>query len=213
MSLLDIVSFFSLNRQTSLLIWNSVASTQSTLYPDLHFLLASDLAATNQFDYDTRRTPRDGIPREVYESYGALWAMRSRPGYVRVVSREFPWIIDVEAAQPSDQESGVTCADIWVALYRELQKPLTDADWSLLTAQAALRDEKALQRLSRLTNIVTRQDQRGDPISLRRLDWLMKKTLFVGLTKDEDFQVSQKYILPGKAQLPETWIAEFRERP
>ena len=182
-------------------------------YPGLHFLLANDLAALNRFDYDVRRSPRNGISAEVYESYSTLWAMRSRPGDIRIVSREFPWIIDVKAAPAPENESGVTVGDIWNSLYEELLKPLTDADWSLLTSLAALEDEKALQRLSYLTNIASRQDQRGDPISLRRLDWLMRKTLFIGLTKDDNFQLCQKYILPGKALLPETWIAEFQERP
>lgn len=182
-------------------------------YPDLHFLLANDLAGLNRFYYDLRRTPRDGILSDVFELYGSLWAMRSRPGDIRIVSREFPWIIDIKANPAPENEGGVTCGDIWISLYQELLKPLTDADWALLTALADLGDEKTIQRLTHLTNITRRQVERGEQISLRRLDWLMRKTLFIGLTKDDESRLCQRYILPGSALVSETWVAEFQERP
>ncbi|THH05631.1 hypothetical protein EW145_g4645 [Phellinidium pouzarii] len=186
--------------------------TSSTRNPSLHFLLARDSALANRFVFDIRRTPREVIPRNVYEGYGNLWAMRSRPLHVRIVSHEFPWVIDIKAEEAPEGERGLTCGDVWNKIHEALLEPLQDSDWAHLVDIAATQEHKSQSRFEHLNNIARRQIERREDVILRRIDWLVSRTVFIGLERDEGYRLFQRLVLPGKRRCEETWIAEFEER-
>ncbi|KAH8119051.1 hypothetical protein DFH11DRAFT_1562719 [Phellopilus nigrolimitatus] len=186
--------------------------TASAQSPNVHFLLAYDSARANQFEVDMSKDPLEAVGKDVSESYGKLWGWKSRATHVRIVSREFPWVIEIETTKAPDVTHGVTCADIWNGIRQDLQKELTDADWAFMALMAA-RDRRANQRCEHLRAVVRRgSGEHGRHIVLRRLDWLMTKTVFVGLVKDDGLHLSKCFVLPGKERCEETWVAEFKEQ-
>ncbi|KAI5120356.1 hypothetical protein M0805_009431 [Coniferiporia weirii] len=189
------------------------AVISSARYPSLHFLLARDSAHANRFVVDMSKRPHEAVPEDVYRDYGMLWVMRSRPLHVRIVSRDFPWVIDIKAEEDTPEDDrGVTCGDVWRKLHLALLEPLQDADWAHLTDMTNAHNQIARQRVEYLSNLAEQQFERGESVTLLRLDWLMTKTLFVGLERDNEYRLSQCLILPGKDRCDETWVAEFKER-
>ena len=164
----------------------------------------------NRFALNMHDDPEDSVPR-LYRTYGSLWAMRDRPLHMRIVSHDFPWVIDIKVADsPDGSERGITCGDVWSQLYSELLEPIHDSDWAHLT-NLATRDAGARQRHQHLIRVARRQVSRGEDVSLVRLDWLMTKTVFVGLEKDEGYSLAAQRLLPGKERCDETWVAYFSE--
>lgn len=171
-----------------------------------------DSARANGFVLDIRRNPQDIVPRDVYENFASIWVTKDRPLHVRIVSRDFPWVIDINAGEaPEGGEHGVSCGDVWYRLYKELLEPIRDSDWAHLNDLAA-HDRIAEARREYLISIARHQNRRGEPIILRRYDWLMRKTLFIGLEKDDGLRFCSQRTLPGKESCVETWIADFIDR-
>ncbi|EJD03070.1 uncharacterized protein FOMMEDRAFT_168141 [Fomitiporia mediterranea MF3/22] len=185
--------------------------TQSPRNPSLHFLLARDSARENSFTLDLNIDPCHIVPPSVYQNYGALWVTRDRPLHFRIVSREFPWVIDIRAGEALEGgERGVTCGDVWSHLYHELAKSISNEDWAHLSDMAAT-DRVARGRHEYLVDLARQQIGSGNNVSLVRLDWLMRKTVFVGLERDEGYRLSTQRLLPGSERCTETWVAHFAE--
>lgn len=253
-------------------------------------MIAYDSIEQNEFSYDVRKRPRDAISDIIYANYRDLWISRGRPTFVRIVSEEFPWPIDIKVAVPSEPPSaegqaqaqavqapsisgsasnasqsprrgrtqapspgqalqgtdhpadpattaaaaaaaaeddqGVTCGDIWKALYYNLRQPIMDSELAILRSCA--RDAYgggAFQRLHHIRTAAARRMQSANAAgmngaglpaenaTLRRVDWLGRKTLFVGLRKDTDGSVAANALLPDREPCEETWVALFKERP
>ncbi|KAG9119307.1 hypothetical protein FRC07_005724, partial [Ceratobasidium sp. 392] len=134
-----------------------------------------------------------------------------------IVSYEFPWIIEVNGtgqvgarkdftcycsissrckAQHPESETFVTIYDVLHSLWRNLQKPVVEAEWSTLsssrqkeirnTGMAAYVHEPS--RAAADTDSIRSGKSRRTipPRAVRRIDWLGTHTRFGGLRKDED---------------------------
>lgn len=89
-------------------------------------------------------------------------------------------------------------------------EPIQDTDWAYLSDMAA-REPTARRRHEHLVSLVRQRNNLGEAVPLLRLDWLMRRTVFAGLEKDEGYRLAAQRLLPGRDQCPETWIAHFVE--
>lgn len=144
---------------------------------------------TPYYVYDIRHSPQE---YDTYVRYFDSPATRGNARHLRLISKRFPWTISVH---PSTLKF-VTCSDVWKALYSELQKPLSDAEW-------ALADEEAR------TSFAESAGGRSTRVP-QRMDWLGKSYIFLGLDKDDMF--ADKRLLPGREKCESTWVVKFAAR-
>ncbi|KAL5507369.1 hypothetical protein ACEPAH_6825 [Sanghuangporus vaninii] len=186
-------------------------ATHSILYPNLHFLLAQDSVQINGFFLDMWTDPQLNLSSRILDSYGTLWVTNRRLEHVRIVSPDFPWVIDIKLDEALQGEQwGITCNDVWSQIHTELKEPIHDTDWAYLSDMAA-REPTARRRHEHLVGLARQRNSTSDSMPLLRLDWLMRKTVFAGLEKDEGYRLAAQRLLPGREQCPETWIARFAE--
>ncbi|KAI8974262.1 hypothetical protein BD414DRAFT_424666 [Trametes punicea] len=97
---------------------------------------------------------------------------------LRLVSRSFPWAIEVPAAHP---EIGVTCGDVMEAIHTALYTRISQAQYD-----NASRQQKRLLSESYYHNRSTADDVPGGrlPQTLLRFDWLGQDTWFGGVIDD-----------------------------
>ena len=114
--------------------------------------------------------------------------------HLRLISKEFPWIIDCKGDSP------IRCETVWDALYLGLQQPILDAEWALIIS-IGKKKQKEVEAAAkkRLASSTDKQ--------LKRIDYLGEATLFKGLEKDDDF--AKLRLLPGDKSIPETWVVKF----
>lgn len=158
-------------------------SYQSPIHP----LLASQTHAT----FDIRLSPSSINPTAgIMEP-----ATSSRSRFLRIISRDFPWTLEVS----NKYQGPVTCADVFNALYAALSLPLTHAEWTL--ADDLKKD--SLMRANR--------NRRGGQVRrLRRIDWLGSKVYFKGLVRNDELGRSR--LLPEDDLWPDTWVVKFGSR-
>lgn len=98
-----------------------------------------DLALGKQASYyafDVRLKPTDTMLRQLMSaqqwtrSYPPM-LYGSDPPHVSLVSRQFPWRIDLRRS-PRSGHPPISVADIWNILWSELHQPLTDSDWGFI---------------------------------------------------------------------------------
>ncbi|GLB37002.1 hypothetical protein LshimejAT787_0400530 [Lyophyllum shimeji] len=163
----------------------------SSKYPKLHPLLASD---TTRLRFDVKRKPQE-IDATTYFANRHISATEAGVRKLRLISKAFPWTIDIESPVP------VTCEAVWEALYHALQEPIADSEWGLILKikkQREVVDKAAKKRMD---------EDRGDEVKLRRIDYLGEATWFKGLDKDDDFEKLR--LLPGAQGCPDTWVVSF----
>ncbi|RDB16901.1 hypothetical protein Hypma_002544 [Hypsizygus marmoreus] len=165
----------------------------SAKYPNLNPILAAD---TMLLHFDVKKTPQSQIPVPTYYSYRHVPAMVHRASHVRLISKAFPWTIDIIP----DAQAPVTCQAVWKALYDALQEPLVDSEWGLIVGVKRLREtvEKAVKK---------RIEDGGMGEDKKRIDFLGDVTLFKGLERDEEFEKVR--LLPGEKPCPETWVVKL----
>jgi hypothetical protein len=98
---------------------------------------------------------------------------------IRIVSRAFPWIVNVRA---TNRTAGVTCGDLIEQLSDHLQRRLRKEDYEGASGirRRAIRDAYHHNR-SRSTGVPG--GQLGD--GLKALDWLGPQTMFGGIQQNE----------------------------
>ncbi|KAJ7282898.1 hypothetical protein C8J57DRAFT_1499859 [Mycena rebaudengoi] len=144
---------------------------RSAKYPTLNPILASD---STQIRYDVKKKARNEIAPATYMPCRGLFATASSASHIRLISKSFPWSIDVMSNTP------VTCEAIWDALYAALQQHLADSEWGL-----AIGDKKQRDTIEKSA----RKRMETDPdTKYKRIDWLGNNTIFKGLDRLEEFQ-------------------------
>ncbi|KAJ7646990.1 hypothetical protein FB45DRAFT_892012 [Roridomyces roridus] len=165
----------------------------SNKYPGLNPILAAD---ANPMKYDVRKKARNEIAPATYMPIRNLYATSSSAVHIRLISKSFPWSIDVMSNTP------VTVEAIWDALYAALQQHIADSEWGILVND---KDRKYREAIEKATK---RRVDAGDADSrLKRIDWLGAQTLFKGLEKVDGFQ--ELRLLPGAEDCPETWVVKL----
>ncbi|KIK78432.1 hypothetical protein PAXRUDRAFT_834565 [Paxillus rubicundulus Ve08.2h10] len=171
--------------------WNLFDRAQSK-YPNLHPALAAD---TTHIRYDLRKSPRDGILLTTYQQIGFTYALAHPTYELRIISKAFPWTVDIRAPAGSM----VTCTAVFEAIYTMLQEPIADSEWGIVVHEKSKKEgiEKAAK---------ARQGKDKNK-RLKRIDWLGDTTAFKGLERDEEFE--KKRLLPGTQACAETWVVKF----
>ena len=123
----------------------------------------------------------DDRPDKSWSNGRASPATHPRLSEVRIISRTFPWIIAVYAADP---KIGVTCGEIIDRLDDFLHKNLRKEDAELDSGSHRAERDQAYYH-NRSTAIGVPGGRLGD--GLRRLDWLCKDTMFGGLEVDNNY--------------------------
>lgn len=158
-------------------------------YPNLNPALAAD---TTLIRYDVRKAPCDGILLSTAAQLGPTPALSSTSSAIRIISRSFPWTLDISAP--------VTCIAVFDGLYKMLQEPLADSEWGIVCTLDKSRRET-------IEKAAKARSERDKVKKLKRIDWLGDTTAFKGLEKDEEFE--KKRLLPEVAACPETWVVKF----
>ncbi|EIW60957.1 uncharacterized protein TRAVEDRAFT_36506 [Trametes versicolor FP-101664 SS1] len=98
---------------------------------------------------------------------------------IRLVSRSFPWTLDIPASQP---ELGVTCGDVIEAVHNSMYTRLSQSQFD-----NASRQQKRLLSESFYHNRSTAHGVPGGRLqqTLLRCDWLGQDTMFGGVFDDE----------------------------
>ncbi|KAF7305961.1 C2H2-type domain-containing protein [Mycena chlorophos] len=162
----------------------------SAKYPTLNPVLASD---TTQVRYDVRRKAKSDIPGHIYAPNRGLFATSSSASHIRLISKAFPWSVEVKSGVP------ITVEGIWDAIHTALQQHIADSEWGIIISDKKLREaiEKAAKK---------RSETDADPL-LKRVDWLGTQTVFKGLDKFEEF--TEMRLLPGMEPCTETWVVKL----
>ena len=119
-----------------------------------------------------------------------------RVSEIRVVSRVFPWIVNIRA---TNRAIGVTCGDLIEQLSDHLQRRLRKEDYEGATGgrRRAIRDAYHHNR-SRSTGVPG--GQLGD--GLKALDWLGTQTMFGGIQQNEPLLLERfNVVLPCVLEL------------
>ena len=117
---------------------------------------------------------------------GRSWANRNVPATwprvksLRLISKDFPWLIDVQARDPN---CGVSCGDILDAIFQFLHQRISRAEYAAASTE--------LQREISATYHHNRSTHPGVPggtlrAGVHRFDFLGTATNFGGIVKNED---------------------------
>lgn len=168
---------------------------QSRKYPQLNPILAADQTLLR---YDVRVRPKDTIQSSTYYSNAAIAALAdTNVTHLRLVSKAFPWTIEVKAPMGNI----ITCEGVWDAIYFALQEPLADSEWGMVVG--AMGNAEKARREAILKAAGKREAKDGEK-RLKRIDWLGDSTFFKGLEKDEDYEKAR--LLPKAQPCAETWV-------
>ncbi|KAL0956779.1 hypothetical protein HGRIS_002899 [Hohenbuehelia grisea] len=165
-------------------------------YPNLNPILAVD---TTLLRFDVRKPPRQDILASTWHSNRHLPALVPAAPQMRLISKHFPWTIEIMLQMP------VTCEIVWDALHAALQEPIADSEWGML----AISDKSKKQR-DAMEAAAKKRVEAGDPDKrLKRVDWLGGTVYFKGLEQDEEFEKLR--LMPGGKPSPETWLVKLGE--
>jgi len=172
----------------------AAAEQRSTKYPDLNPILAAD---TTLLRFDVAKRPQQDITASTYQAYGQTPATATPVTHIRIISKSFPWSIDIKAASRSAAPF-ITCDHIWDALYSALQENIADSEWGLIVTDGELK--------KRVESAAKKRDH-DDGRKLKRIDLLGRATMFKGLEKDRDF--ARDRLLPGSDPCADTWVVRL----
>lgn len=148
--------------------------------------------------YDVRKAPEHGMDMGCYYGFsGRSAGAKKELTTLHLISKDFPWSFTVEG----DEAKPITCNDVWQKLHEELELALENCLWGAL-------DDKRRRKIVANFEHRKREDKEGDT-QLMRMDWLGRRTVFVGVEKDDAFAKSRA--LPGSDDGEETWIVKMEK--
>lgn len=168
--------------------------TKTRKYPNLHPILAADTTlARVDVRYDPSSEP--AIPNATYFAYQHAHATTAQASHVRLISDDFPWLIDIKTSGYP-----VTCGDVWNALYAALREPLADSEWGVIS-----HDSSKAKKVQKATK--HRQSEIDRDMSLKRVDWVADSYIFRGLEKDDGF--AKRRLAYVNSECEETWVVKM----
>ncbi|KAF9654019.1 hypothetical protein BDM02DRAFT_3107236 [Thelephora ganbajun] len=169
-------------------------TSKTRRYPSLHPILAAD---TTLARVDVRFQPSSeaAIPNATYYAYRHAHATVTQTSHVRLISKDFPWSIDIKT-----NGHPVTCDDIWNALHAALQQPLADSEWGALSHDPSR--AKKVQKAAKQRQFEVDKDK-----GLKRVDWVAENFILRGLEKDDDF--AKRRLAYVDSDCEETWVVKM----
>jgi len=135
------------------------------------------------------------LQSSTYYAYRHAYATANYATHVRLISRDFPWSVDIK----TQYGTPVTCEDIWNAVYSALQQPLADSEWGMIVGDK--------DRARKIERAAKKRQEIDKGKKLKRLDWLGDAYLFRGLEKDDEF--SKRRTAYAEEECPETVIVKM----
>jgi hypothetical protein len=161
--------------------------------PNLHPILSAD---TTNVRIDLRVPPTsDDIQLPAYYVYRHAPATEDYALHIRLVSKDFPWSIEVN----SKYNEPVTCEGIWASLYALLQEPVADSEWGMVVADK--------ERAKKIEKAAKKRQETDKNKQLKRIDFLADSYIFKGLEKDDEFMKRRTVFF--KEECPETYIMKM----
>lgn len=169
------------------------APVRSKQYPNLNPILAAD---TTLLRFDIKKKPRTEILASTYYSNRSLPARATPVTNMRLISKSFPWTIDIVSPD------NITCEVVWDALYSALQQPIVDSEWGFIIRDGKMKEtvENAVKKR------LTADGGKGDK-HYKRIDFLGDETIFKGLEKDDEHEKAM--VLPLSQGVTETWVVKL----
>lgn len=169
-------------------------TSKTRKYPNLHPILAAD---TTLAHLDVRFDPSSeaAVPNATYYAYRHAHATATQASHFRLISDDFPWLIDIKT-----NGHPVTCDDVWNALHAALQQPLADSEWGVLS-----HDPSKIRKVQKATE--HRQSEIDRDKSLKRVDWVAGNYIFCGLEKDDAF--AKRRLAYTDSECEETWVVKM----
>ena len=163
-------------------------------HSSLHPILAAD---TTLARVDVRAQPSSeaALPNATYYAYRHAHATATQSPHVRLISKDFPWSIDIKT-----KGHPVTCDDVWNALHTALQQPLADSEWGALSHDPSR--AKKVQKAAK-----QRQSEIDKGKGLKRVDWVADSFIFRGLEKDDEF--AKRRLAYVDSECEETWVVKM----
>ena len=135
------------------------------------------------------------LQNATYIAYRHAYATATQASHIRLISKDFPWLIEIRTIGHP-----VTCGDVWGALYAALQEPLADSEWGILSHD--------LSKTKRVQKAAKQRQSEGDKDKIfKRVDWVGDTFTFRGLEKDDDF--AKRRLLNVDSNCEETWVVKM----
>lgn len=121
-------------------------------------------------------------------------ATSPRVSQLRIVSREFPWVLEIKAVRP---KHGVTCVDVLEGIHEQMQELVPRGHVNALTGAKGETHRRKLSE-AYYYNRSTARDAPGGYLGegMRRMDWLLDNVMFDGLVNDQKY-VQEKLGISG----------------
>lgn len=182
--------------------------------PSVSVSVASDPQALDIISYQSRHYPADDphlhydmreapsramlvTPSNRYTlSPAHLAAPITLPGAnkITIISKLFPWEIIIVG----ERGGVVTLSDLIGACHENLERPVTQSEWWIVSDRVRDRVTAAFNR-----NTMTRGVTRARSGGVRRIDWLRHNVILKGLEKDEEFIAKR---IPDVREHANTWV-------
>ena len=135
------------------------------------------------------------LPNATYYAYRHAYATATQASHLRLISKDFPWLIEIKTGGHP-----VSCDNVWTAVYTALQEPLAESEWGILSND--LSKAKKVQKAAK-----QRQSEVDKDKVLKRVDWVADNFIFRGLEKDDDFAKRRLAYLDSDCE--ETWVVKM----
>ncbi|KAG8807148.1 hypothetical protein FRC17_004620 [Serendipita sp. 399] len=155
-----------------------VAYAQPQTQPQVHYALAASPNPTPLILWDIFQ-PTSSIlgTNPSYPIHLNHSAVEPPVSSMRLICKDMPWMITIR----KKDNSIVTIGDVFEAIYTQMQESIIHSEWRLMgpaiQKQVSARFQ---QRLEQLASVGQVDESRG----IRRVDFLLGKTAFVGLKSD-----------------------------
>jgi len=175
----------------------STASRRQQQTPHLHYDLR---------DFPSRALVSTNSSFSLSDSLLTASILNPATTAIKVVSKAFPWEIDVESA---DDNTPVTLEDLITAVHAALDKHITGSEWWIVTEDVR---SKVSAQYSKNCDASSSgegrhrgqlEKARSKKEGLRRIDWLLENFVMKGLEKDDQFLSTR---IRDPAIREKTWV-------
>ncbi|KZT33303.1 hypothetical protein SISSUDRAFT_1037131 [Sistotremastrum suecicum HHB10207 ss-3] len=108
--------------------------------------------------------------------------------HLRIACELVPWTIEVSNTQ---SVTGVTCANVFEAIYSTLRHRIHPDEWERISPKQREKVSEAYYR--RCSRTMVRSEKEEQSRGVRRVDWLLKQTKFIGLSPS--FEAKETWVL------------------
>lgn len=167
-----------------------------------------------------RRDPKIEAAASVYFHNRLSPAVASGTNEVRLISKSFPWTIDIFAPP----YTAVTCEMVWDGVFQCLQHTIVDSEWGFIVTNEKRKRELVMKMAKRregmsvpvgagnigavpgMDQVMMQQQQAGAKV-YKRIDYLGDATVFRGLERDDELM--QLRYMPDLKPVSETWVVKM----